>query len=151
MVKDIEITLEQQNELLNVNMTSFREASLLQSIKDSNKWWVNNFLSNAVIQRVDRISPLIYRITYYNEYVDESVSIFDGTPDYLSYAEVDDMPRVIGKIDLPEAPKRIKCVCDTCGDELNDSFGEIGYKVTVLTPVKKELILCAFCACDFYE
>jgi hypothetical protein len=87
MVKDIEITLEQQDELLNVNMTSFREASLSQSIRDTNSWWVKNFLPNAVIQRVDRISPLIYRITYYNEYVDESISIFDGTPDYLSYAE----------------------------------------------------------------
>lgn len=76
MTKDIEITLEQQNELLNVNMTSFREASLAQSIRDTNRWWVKNFLPNAVIQRVDRISPLIYRITYYNEYVDESKSIF---------------------------------------------------------------------------
>jgi len=85
MVKEIEITSEQQDELLNVNMTSFKEASLLQSIKDSNKWWVKNFLPNAVIQRVDRISPLIYRITYYNEYVDESVSIFDGTPDWMKY------------------------------------------------------------------
>lgn len=76
MTKDIEITLEQQNELLNVNMTSFREASLAQSIRDTNRWWVKNFLPNAVIQRIDRISPLIYRITYYNEYVDESKSIF---------------------------------------------------------------------------
>ena len=85
MVKEIEITLEQQDELINVNMTSFKEASLLQSIKDSNKWWVKNFLPNCVIQRVDRISPLIYRITYYIEYVDESVSIFDGTPDWMRY------------------------------------------------------------------
>lgn len=76
MTKEIEITLEQQNELLNVNMTSFREASLAQSIRDTNRWWVKNFLLNAVIQRVDRISPLTYRITYYNEYVDESKSIF---------------------------------------------------------------------------
>jgi hypothetical protein len=76
MTKDIEITLEQQNELLNVDMTSFREASLAQSIRDTNRWWVKNFLPNAVIQRIDRISPLIYRITYYNEYVDESKSIF---------------------------------------------------------------------------
>ena len=76
MTKEIEITLEQQNELLNVNMTSFKEASLAQSIRDTNRWWVKNFLLNAVIQRVDRISPLTYRITYYNEYVDESKSIF---------------------------------------------------------------------------
>lgn len=74
--KDIELTLEQQDELLNVDMTSFREASQAQSIRDTNRWWVKNFLPNAVIQRVDRISPLIYRITYYNDYVDESISIF---------------------------------------------------------------------------
>lgn len=84
MTREIEITLEQQDELLNVNMTSFREASLAQSIRDTNRWWVKNFLPNAVIQRVDRISVLTYKITYYNEYVDESPrSIFDGTPDWM--------------------------------------------------------------------
>jgi len=83
MTRDIEITLQQQDELLNVDVTSFREASLAQSIRDTNRWWVKNFLPNAVIQRVDRVSPLIYRITYYNEYVDESISIFDGTPDWM--------------------------------------------------------------------
>ena len=83
MVKDIEITLEQQNELLNVNMTSFREASLAQSIRDTNKWWVENFLPNCVIERVDRISPLIYRVTYHRRLVDDSYTIFDGAPDWM--------------------------------------------------------------------
>lgn len=68
MTKEIKLTLEQQDELLNVGMTSFREASLAQSIRDSNRWWVKNFLHNAVIQRVDRINQLTYKITYYNEW-----------------------------------------------------------------------------------
>lgn len=72
MEKEITLTLEQQDELININMTSFREASLLQSIRDTNKWWVKNFLPNAVIERVDRIQPLVYKIKYYNEYVDEA-------------------------------------------------------------------------------
>ena len=50
--------------------------------------------------------------------------------DYIHFPvnkQPDSMPRVIGKIDLPEAPKKVKYVCDDCGDELNYLFGEIGY------------------------
>lgn len=84
MEKTIEITLQQQDELMNINMTTFIEANLAQSIRETNKWWVNNFLPNAVIQRIDRISPLTYKIQYYNHWVDECESnIFDGTPDYI--------------------------------------------------------------------
>lgn len=66
MVKRIELSLAQQDELLNVDMTSFRESSLRQSIRDTNKWWIANFLpDNAVIQRVDRIGELTYQIQFY--------------------------------------------------------------------------------------
>ena len=87
MIKEIEITLEQQDELLNVGMTSFRKANLAQSIRDTNKWWIKNFLPNTVIQRIDRISPLTYKIQYFTELVDEATSIFDGRTNYSEMYE----------------------------------------------------------------
>lgn len=84
MTKEITISLAQRDELLNIDMISFKEANLAQSIRDTNKWWINNFLPNTIIQRVDRIAPLTFKIQYYSELVDECASnIFDGTPDYL--------------------------------------------------------------------
>ena len=66
MVKRIELSLVQQDELLNINMTSFSNSSLGQSIRDTNRWWIDNFLpDNAVIQRVDRIGVLTYQIQFY--------------------------------------------------------------------------------------
>ena len=89
MEKNIELTLEQQDELINVSMTSFKGASLNQSIKDTNKWWIANFLPNAIIQRIDRIGALTYKIVYYNDYVDESESsIFGSVSDYNYFADV---------------------------------------------------------------
>ena len=83
MIKEITISLAQQDELLNVDMTSFREANLAQSIRDTNKWWINNFLPNAVIQRIDRVGALTYKIQYFTEWIDEcESSIFDGRTNY---------------------------------------------------------------------
>jgi hypothetical protein len=39
-------------------------------------------------------------------------------------------PKVIGMITLPDAPQKHKCICDDCGDVLNDSCGDPRNRVT---------------------
>jgi hypothetical protein len=41
-----------------------------------------------------------------------------------------DSIKIIGKITLPDAPVKHKCVCDDCGDVLNDSCGDPRHKVS---------------------
>lgn len=92
MNKVIELTIDQQNELINVDMDSFRVSTLAQSIRDTNKWWIKNFLPNAVIQRVDRIGAVTYKIEYYTEWPDESESSIFGS---VTYYEDQESPHCI--------------------------------------------------------
>ena len=90
MKKQIEITLKQQDELINISMEAFRNqdcTDLRQSIREEHKWWIKNFLPNAKIERVDRIQPLVYEITYQNYYPQTSNSIFDGRTNYSEMYE----------------------------------------------------------------
>lgn len=34
------------------------------------------------------------------------------------------LPKVIGHVTLPNAPIKHKCVCDDCGNVVNDRFGD---------------------------
>ena len=43
---------------------------------------------------------------------------------------MEQLPKVIGKITLPDAPQKHKCVCDECCDVLNDSNGDPRVKVS---------------------
>jgi len=55
------------------------------------------------------------------------------------------LPKVIGKITLPDAPQKHKCVCDDCGNELNDSYPR--FKISTHYPdgTKEERLICADC------
>jgi hypothetical protein len=43
---------------------------------------------------------------------------------------MDNSIKIIGKITLPDAPKKHKCVCDDCKDVLDDSCGDPRNRVT---------------------
>ena len=60
---------------------------------------------------------------------------------------MEQLPKVIGKITLPDAPKKHKCVCDDCGNELNDSWGDTRVKISTHYPdgTKEERLICADC------
>ena len=55
--------------------------------------------------------------------------------------------KVIGKIILPDAPKKHKCICDDCGDVLNDSCGDPRHKVVTswTDGRKEEKMICDVC------
>ena len=38
--------------------------------------------------------------------------------------------KVVGHVVLPDAPQKHKCVCDDCGDVLDDSFGDPRHKIS---------------------
>jgi len=40
-----------------------------------------------------------------------------------------ELPKVVGYIQIPDAPKKHKCVCHDCGNELNDRFGDPRVKI----------------------
>jgi len=59
--------------------------------------------------------------------------------------------KVIGKISLPDAPKKHKCICDDCGSVLNDSLGDPRVKIS--TYASKDAVepiavrwVCDYCA-----
>jgi len=64
-----------------------------------------------------------------------------------------DSIKVIGKITLPDAPKKHKCVCDDCGDVLNDSFGDPRVRVSTYDSMETKepssvRWVCEVCADD---
>jgi len=34
------------------------------------------------------------------------------------------LPKVVGHIELSDAPKKHKCICDECGSHVDDSWGD---------------------------
>lgn len=40
------------------------------------------------------------------------------------------LPKVVGKIELPDAPQKHKCTCDECGCHVDDRFGDSRVKVS---------------------
>lgn len=59
-----------------------------------------------------------------------------------------DSIKVIGKIVLPDAPQKHKCVCHDCGDVLDDSCGDPRSRVTTewKDGRKEERWICDYCA-----
>jgi hypothetical protein len=43
---------------------------------------------------------------------------------------MEQLPKVIGMVTIPDAPKKHKCICDDCKDVLDDSFGDPRNRVT---------------------
>lgn len=42
-------------------------------------------------------------------------------------------PKVVGRIELPDAPKKHECICDYCGNDVDDSWGDVRIDVYVET------------------
>lgn len=64
-----------------------------------------------------------------------------------------DSIKVIGKITLPDAPKKHKCVCHDCGDVLDDSCGDPRHLVTTAEWTdgrKEERMICDVCADELF-
>jgi hypothetical protein len=61
---------------------------------------------------------------------------------------MEQLPKVIGKITLPDAPKKHKCVCDDCGCLVNNSCGDPRHLVTTDygDGRKEERMICDVCA-----
>lgn len=60
---------------------------------------------------------------------------------------MEQLPKVIGKIILPDAPKKHKCICDDCGDVLDDSCGDPRHNVVIswTDGRKEEKMICDVC------
>lgn len=60
-------------------------------------------------------------------------------------------PKVIGHITLPDAPVKHKCVCDDCGNDVDDSFGDPRVRITThyADGSKSERFICP--NCEFME
>lgn len=41
--------------------------------------------------------------------------------------------KVVGKIILPDAPKKHKCTCDDCGCDVNDSWGDSRVRISTFS------------------
>jgi hypothetical protein len=66
---------------------------------------------------------------------------------------VNSNPKVVGHIVLPDAPKKHKCVCDDCGNEVDDSFGDPRVRVTTnyADGSRSERFICANCEFDQWD
>lgn len=42
---------------------------------------------------------------------------------------MNNLPKVVGYITLPDAPKKHKCICDECGWEVPDGWGDTRVEV----------------------
>lgn len=56
--------------------------------------------------------------------------------------------KVVGKIILPDAPKKHKCTCDDCKNVLDDSWGDPRNRVTTEwnDGRREERWICDYCA-----
>lgn len=43
-------------------------------------------------------------------------------------------PRIVGKITLPDVSQKPKYICDDCGCEVNDSWGDSRVKILTFNP-----------------
>jgi hypothetical protein len=62
------------------------------------------------------------------------------------------LPKVVGHIELSDAPKKHKCICDDCGNELNDSWGDPRVRVVshYADGSKDERFICPNCEFDTF-
>lgn len=65
---------------------------------------------------------------------------------------MEQLPKVIGKIILPDAPKKHKCICDDCGSVLDDYCGDPRVRVTRVYSdnVREERWICEVCADELF-
>jgi len=63
------------------------------------------------------------------------------------------LPKVVGKIVLPDVPQKHKCICDECGNEVNDSFGDprISVKRVYSDGSTEERMICPDCEFDIFQ
>ena len=59
------------------------------------------------------------------------------------------MPKVLGKIHIPDNYQTNKCICDECGNELDDSWGDPRVRVKRVHPDGKGEIIMICHDCDF--
>jgi hypothetical protein len=66
---------------------------------------------------------------------------------------MDSLPKVVGYIMLPDAPKKHKCTCDDCGDVLDDSFGDPRVEVKTFDSrdAKRPSAIRMLCECCVYD
>jgi hypothetical protein len=62
-------------------------------------------------------------------------------------------PKVVGKITLPDAPQKHKCVCDDCGNEVNDSFGDprVSVRRVYSDGTQENRMICPDCEFDIFQ
>ena len=62
-------------------------------------------------------------------------------------------PKVVGKITLPDAPQKHKCVCDDCGNEVNDSFGDprVSVRRVYSDGTEENRMICPDCEFDIFQ
>lgn len=60
--------------------------------------------------------------------------------------------KVIGYVDISDAPKKHKCTCDECGNDVDDSWGDPRTKVTRTYSNGTEEIryICPDCEFDIF-
>ena len=64
--------------------------------------------------------------------------------------------KVLGKIILPDAPVKYKCICADCGNYLNDSFGDPRVKISTFDSMDAKepsavRWVCEWCADELFE
>jgi hypothetical protein len=57
------------------------------------------------------------------------------------------LPKIVGYIDMPNAPVKDKCICHDCGNQLNDSFGDPRVRITTIhhDGSKETRMICSDC------
>jgi hypothetical protein len=69
---------------------------------------------------------------------------------------MDSLPKVVGYIMLPDAPKKHKCTCDDCGWEVPDGWGDPRVKIETynskdaIEPIAVRMI-CEWCADELFR
>ena len=60
--------------------------------------------------------------------------------------------KVVGYVDISDAPQKHKCTCDECGNDVNDSWGDPRTKVTRIYSDGTEEIrrICPDCEFEMY-
>ena len=61
------------------------------------------------------------------------------------------LPKVVGHIELSDAPKKHKCICDECGWEVPDGWGDPRVKIEIYdsryaTEPREVIMICEWCA-----
>ena len=65
-----------------------------------------------------------------------------------------ELPKVVGKIDIPTTPKKSsKCVCADCGCETDNSFGDSRVKITKVSSEGISTVrwVCESCADELFN